>query len=434
MPDKEHTQIEFINSRSLPVRLGLFALIFAALIFGWFAIRWQLGIMFADMTNPTDPNAKNVAQLAYSFAPSDPLATWLFAATDETVLTPETGEPSLEKYEEAVRLAPYDFRWWVELGRAREQIEAYESAEAAYLRAVELAPAYTYPHWHLGNFYLRQNRSEEAFSEFKKAAQNNLRYRQQVFSIAWDFYERDKARLEAIAGELPDAKVGLAQFYASKELPEDSLRVWNTLTAEEKKQNEAVARLVAQILWDKQKYRSAVEFVRETGIEPQAKAETVQNGGFEEKIEAKPETVYFDWKISTVEKMNVKLDPYQKHDGRRSLKVTFSGFSAPQLSNIFQIVTVEPGKNYRLSFWLKTEELKSAGTPVVEILDSKESRLVAASKPFPTGTNDWQEITIDFTAPETAEAVFVRTARAYCGENCPIIGSFWYDDFKLERR
>ena len=81
-----------------------------------------------------------------------------------------------------------------------------------------------------------------------------------------------------------------------------------------------IAKLVAQILWDKQRFKSAVEFVRETGIEPQSKAETVQNGGFEEKIEAKPETVYFDWKISPVEKMNVKLDPYQKHDGRRSLK------------------------------------------------------------------------------------------------------------------
>lgn len=433
VPENTQSQIEFLDSRRLPVRIGLLVMIGAAIVFGWFAIRWQVGNMLAELTLPTEPNAKDIGQIAQSLAPGDPLATWLAASTEKDIFTPEEIESSLEKYEETVRLSPNDYRWWVELGRAREQSSTTESAEAAYRRAVEIAPSYTYPHWQLGNFYLRQNRSEEAFAELKKAAQNNYRFRQQVYSIAWDFYEQDKARLEAIAGEFSDAKVGLAQFYAGKELPEDSLRIWNTLTAEEKKQNDVIAKLVAQILWDKQKFRSAVEFVRETGIEPKAKAETVQNGGFEEKIE-KPEAVYFDWKISPVEKMDVKLDPYQKHDGRRSLKVTFSGFSAPQFNNIFQIVTVKPGENYRLEFWLKTEGLKSAGPPVVEILESKESRLVAASKPFPTGTNDWQEIMIDFTVPDDAEAVFVRTSRAYCGDSCPIVGTFWYDDFKIERR
>jgi Flp pilus assembly protein TadD len=415
------------------VRVALLAMILAALVFGWFAVRWQLGNMLAELTVSTDPNAKDIGQLAQSLAPGDPLATWLVASTEKDVFTPEKIESSLAKYEETVRLSPYDYRWWVELGRAREQSTTPELAEAAYLRAVELAPTYTYPHWQLGNFYLRQNRSEEAFTELKKAAQNNLRFRQQVYSIAWDFYEQDKARLEAIAGEFSDAKVGLAQFYASKGMAEDSLRIWNTLSEEEKKQNDVIAKLVAQILWDNKRFRSAVEFVRETGIEPEAKAEAVQNGGFEAAI-GKPEATYFGWKISPVEKMTVQLDASQKREGRRSLRVNFSGFSAPQLNNIFQIAAVEPGANYRLRFWLKTEDLKSAGPPVVEILDSKDSRLLAASKPFPTGTNDWQEVTIDFTAAEEAEGIFIRTARAYCGDVCPIIGTIWYDDFRLEKR
>lgn len=415
------------------MRVALLAMILAALVFGWFAVRWQLGNMLAELTVSTDPNAKDIGQLAQSLAPGDPLATWLVASTEKDVFTPEKIESSLAKYEETVRLSPYDYRWWVELGRAREQSTTPELAEAAYLRAVELAPTYTYPHWQLGNFYLRQNRSEEAFTELKKAAQNNLRFRQQVYSIAWDFYEQDKARLEAIAGEFSDAKVGLAQFYASKGMAEDSLRIWNTLSEEEKKQNDVIAKLVAQILWDNKRFRSAVEFVRETGIEPEAKAEAVQNGGFEAAI-GKPEATYFGWKISPVEKMTVQLDASQKREGRRSLRVNFSGFSAPQLNNIFQIAAVEPGANYRLRFWLKTEDLKSAGPPVVEILDSKDSRLLAASKPFPTGTNDWQEVTIDFTAAEEAEGIFIRTARAYCGDVCPIIGTVWYDDFRLEKR
>lgn len=433
MPDEKQIQIEFLDARSTLVKVGLIAMILVAVVFGWFAIRWQIGNMLAEMTIPGEPNAKQIGQLAQNLASGDPLATWLAASTEKDVFTPEKIESSLEKFEDTVRLAPNDYRWWVELGRAREQSSMSESAESAYLRAVELAPTYTYPHWQLGNFYLRQNRSEEAFAELKKAAQNNLRFRQQVYSIAWDFYDKDKNRIEAIAGEFSDAKVGLAQFYAARQMPEDSLRIWNTLTPEEKQQNESVAKLVAQILWNEQKYRSAVEFVRETGLEPSAKGETIQNGSFEDAV-GKPEETYFGWKISNEEKLGVQLDAAQKHDGRRSLKVRFSGYSVPQIGNILQIVSVAPKTNYRLSFWLKTEDLKSAGPPVLQILDSKESRLIADSKPFPTGTNEWQEIKIDFTTPDNAEGIFVRTGRAYCGDSCPIVGSFWYDDFKLEKR
>lgn len=433
MPDKNQRQIEFLDTRTASVKIGLIAMILFAIVFGWFSIRWQIGNMLAELTVPTEPNAKQIGQLSHQLAPGDPLATWLTASTEKDVFTPEKIENSLGKYEDTVRLAPNDYRWWVELGRAREQSSSPESAESAYLRAIELAPTYTYPHWQLGNFYLRQNRGEEAFAELKKAAQNNLRFRQQVYSIAWDYYDKDKTRVEAIAGEFSDAKVGLAQFYASKKMPEDSLRMWQTLTEEEKKQNETIAKTVAQILWNEQKYLSAVEFVRETGLEPTAKAETIENGSFEDAI-GKPEETYFGWKISNEEKLAIQLDPAQKREGRRSLRVKFNGYSAPQTGNVFQIVPVNPKTKYRLSFWLKTEELKSAGPPLLQILDSKESRLIADSKPFPTGTNDWQEIKIDFETPEEAEGIFIRTGRSYCGDSCPIVGGFWYDDFKLERR
>ena len=429
MPEKNQTQIEFLDARRLPVRIGLIAAILAAIVFGWFAIRWQLGNMLAELTVPTEANAKNIGLVAQRFAPGDALATWLVASTE----TSEKPETSLADFEKTVRLAPYDYRWWVELGRAREQSAAVESSEAAYLRAVRLAPEYSYPHWQLGNFYLRRERSEEAFAELKKAAQNNVIYRQQVFSIAWDFYDQDTAKIEEIAGNFPDAKVGLAQFYAVKQRAADSLRVWNTLTDEEKQKNQAVGKLVAQILFDKKHFRSAVEFVSQLGIEPKAEAEAVQNGGFEDAIGTQDAT-YFGWKVSTVEKMNVNLDASHKHGGNRSLRVSFNGFSNAQLHNVLQIVTVEPGGNYRLRFWLKTEDLRSGGTPVLEILEANESRIIASSKPFPSGSNDWQEIVIEFTADKDSEAVFIRTARAYCGDACPIYGAIWYDDFKLEKR
>lgn len=432
MSNQNQAQIETLDTRRLSVRIGLIAMIIFAMAFGWFAIRWQLGNMIAELTSPAEPNAKELAALARSFAPSDSLTSWLAANTKRGGLTGENAENPLEDFIQTVRLSPFDYRWWIELGRGYEQAENIAMAEQSYLKAIEVAPAYTYPRWQLGNFYLRQNRSEEAFSELKNAAQKNAVYRQQVFSILWDYYGQDTARLEQIAGDLPEVKTGLVQFYAARGRAEDSLRIWNTISDEEKREGLPIARVVAQSLYEKGFYRTAVGFVGGLGIE-KAKPETIQNGGFEDPISF-TDYIYFGWKFSQAEKIDINLDGAQKREGIRSLRVTFNGYSNPQLSNIYQIITVNPGENYILSFWLKTENLKSAGTPVLDVLNTKDNKIIATSKPFPAGTNDWQEFRIEFTAPSDAEAVYIRTARVFCGDACPLVGTFWYDDFRLEKK
>lgn len=422
----DKAQIEILDSRRLPVRIAIGAAIIFALAFGWFAVRWQLGDMLATLTSPADPNAQAAAALAVKLAPRDPLTNWLAASTKNEISS------SVKDFETVIQYSPYDFRWWVELGRAYEQLENNEEAEKAYLRAVELAPAYSYPRWQLGNFYLRQNRSDEAFDELKKAAETNPVYRDQIFSLAWDFYNQDTARLEQIAGDSAAVKAGLARFYAAKERADDSLKIWNTLSEEEKRANVAYAQVIAQAFYEKRFYRQAIEFYRGLGIEPDAKAETILNAGFEKPI-GDIKTTYFGWKVLPTEKMDVKLDPTKKHEGNRSLRVSFNGYSAATLYNITQIIVVEPSAKYRLTFWLRTENLKSGGTPKLEVANAKDGGSIATSAPFQNGTNDWQQVKVEFTAPENAEAVIVRTIRDFCGEGCPIFGTIWYDDFKLEK-
>lgn len=428
----DQNQIEILDARRAPVRVGLAAAVLLALVFGWFAARWQFGDMLGELTNANDPNAKEIGALAVRLAPGDPRANWLLAGTRKNLFAPDAIIETAKSFETVARLAPNDYRWWIELGRAREQSEQFGAAEAAYRRALELSPNYTYTHWQTGNFYLRQNRSDEAFAELKKAAANNSPYRDQVFSIAWDYYDKDTARLDAIAGDAPNVRAGLARFYAGKERAADSLRIWNTLSAEEKETNAPTARTIALAFYDKKFYRYALEFVRSLGIEPEARFEFVQNGGFEQPIGDVKET-YFGWKRLPVDKIEVRLDPTQKHEGSRSLRVAFSGYAEPSLYNIYQYVAVEASANYRLTFWVRTENLKSGGTPAIEIYNANEDKTIVTSEAFPTGTNDWQQVELKFAAPPNIQAVSIRTARQFCGANCPIFGSVWYDDFKLER-
>ncbi len=432
MSDKQTEQIKILDARQMSVRAAVGFVILLTLAFGWFAVRWQIGNMLAELTAPTDPNAKEIAALALRFSPGDPMANWLLAGTRRNIFTPEGVTETAKSYETIARISPNDYRWWTELGRAREQAEQDDAAEAAYRRAVEIAPHYVYPRWQLGNFFLRQNRSDEAFAELKKTAASDSVYRNQVFSIVWDYYEKDTARLEEIAGDSSSIRAGLAKFYASKQRAEDSLRVWNTLSDEEKSANTAIAKVIAEAFYEKRIFRQSQEFIRELGIEPEARFETVQNGGFESPFGTLKQT-YFGWKVVPQEKLEVKFDPSQKHEGRRGLRVSFSGYSEPNLYNIYQYVTVQVAAKYRLTFWLRTENLKSGGTPALEIYNAADDKMIVQSEAFPTGTTDWQQVTLDFTAPANTEAVAIRTIRTFCGAECPIIGTIWYDDFKLEK-
>ncbi len=425
LEDKE--QIYILDTRSLPVRIGLVILIILALAFAWFSVRWQFGNLLADETSPNEPGADKISEIAKSFAPNDPLTNWLAASVKK-----ETNFEYTEGFEDVVKLAPNDYRWWIQLGRANEQAGKTSEAEKALKRAVELAPNYTFPHWQIGNFYLRQDRADEAFTEMKKASANNTVYRDQVFSIAWDYYENDSEKLESIAGNSPEIRASLAKFYATKEYPEKSLRMWNTLDPQQKRQNEQIARLIAQSLYDKKFLLTAVEFLNQLGIEKGARAESVYNGGFEQNI-SDSKFIYFGWNEVPTERIKVQYSSTRKKEGKRSLQVTFTGFDKLEVNNIYQTIAVKPSTKYRLGFWLKTENLKSAGLPRLDILSTKDHQIIATSEPFPGGTNDWQEIKIDFTVPAETEGVYIRTSRNYCGEKCPIFGTFWLDDFKLTK-
>ncbi|HXG83441.1 MAG TPA: hypothetical protein VNI84_05370, partial [Pyrinomonadaceae bacterium] len=246
MPETHQSQIRVLDSRSPIVRAAIAVALIFVLIFGWTAIRWQLGNMLAELTSPVESGAKNVARIAVDFAPNDPSANWLFVNTHNSGIN-----AAAINLERVVKLSPADFRWWIEYGRDREQAGDVGKAEKALQKAVELAPNYTFPRWHLGNFYLRRNRSDEAFLELAKAAESSSIYREQVFSIAWEYFERDTVRLEQIAGSAPESRAGLAKFYAGKGRAEDSLRVWNTLSEEEKQANASGARIIAQALYEK---------------------------------------------------------------------------------------------------------------------------------------------------------------------------------------
>ena len=234
MPEKTSDQLILIDSRSVAARAALVFVVAAALFGAFTVVRWQIGRMLVETASPSDRNFQAVADYAAALAPRDPQAIWIAAQARRNGFFAEESQNAVSEQERALRLSSNDYRFWLDLARTREQAGEREAAEAALRQAVELAPNYAFPRWLLGNFLLRTGRRDQAFAEFRRVAEIHSTLRQQVFYLAWENLGENTAQIETAVGDAPQIRAALAPFYAAKGKPQDAIRVWQSLTPEQK--------------------------------------------------------------------------------------------------------------------------------------------------------------------------------------------------------
>lgn len=429
-----------IETKSAAVRSALILTAAALVAFGWFSVRWQFGSMLGETTSLADPGASEIAVAAKQLSPYDPFVSWLLASVTYDVSKPESIDDHVKAMEDVVRLAPFDDRWWIELGRAYEQAGDPARAEKAFLRAVELAPAYTYPRWQFGNFLIRAGRVDEAFREFKLSAESSSVYRDQVFAVAWDYFDRDPAKMDELAAGSPEMLAGLTRFYAAREKAEEAFAAWVKMTPDEREGHGQIGALVARALFEKRYYRTAAEFVQTLGTEPEVRIGGLVNGGFESELSARPDAL-FTWYVVKRDKVEVRQDQIVRKSGQRSLRMNFKGFAGAEFANLFQYFAVDGGASYRLRFLFRTEDIKTqspltvevSGVPSLLLRKTEVSPGVLGQFELPRGSGDWQEAVVEFVAPEGCEGLQVRVNRNPCGDGCPLYGTLWLDDMSVER-
>ncbi|MGH9948599.1 MAG: tetratricopeptide repeat protein, partial [Pyrinomonadaceae bacterium] len=267
------------KTKSTKHRIAVIAAIVGLCFFGWFGVRTQIGNMLGELTSPSREDAGDVADVAIRFAPNDPQPRWLAAMVYKKSFESEDVERSVASLEAAVRRTPNDYRMWTELARGYEQSERYSEAEAALRRSIKLAPNYAIPHWQLGNFLLRQDRIDEAKAELKLTTQTSSAFRDQVYSLAWDFFGKDTSQVEELAADTADARANLALFYTQRDRGGDALRIWNTLSPEQKQYYNVIAHKMAWYLYGIGSVRESLIIARDVGIANGVADETVNNGG-----------------------------------------------------------------------------------------------------------------------------------------------------------
>jgi cytochrome c-type biogenesis protein CcmH/NrfG len=330
-------------------------------------------------------------------------------------------EMALSELRRAVRLSPFDYRYWLELGRAAENQGDAAAAALALDRARTLAPGYFETHWTWANFKLRNGETEDAIAAFHHAlliSENrpgvtNGRAALNVYDALAQALGLDPEMLRRVAPADENAQSYLAYYYATRGALGPAMEIFRRLTL---RRDSARQELITELLRCAEaagQYDVAGEVwngLREmAGVADQDGRDNnlIENGGFERipLSEEYPQLLGsglgFDWLMPRHAEVAVRRDDERPHTGQRALLVSFEMGMTTPFANLAQVVRVEPGRRYRLSFYVRASNVPSE-PPSIEITDAKNPDGITHRLGLPREAGDWQEQTLDFTTlPET---------------------------------
>lgn len=419
--------IKTVNIDSTAKRGMLILAAFICLISVFFTAKWCLGYTIA-----TRVEYKEIADLTTSLAPSDPQTHYASAVLFEKTFLPDDLQKSLAEYEKAAGLAPWDFRLWLALGKARGTIGDPVGAEKALRRALELAPNYSEVHWTLGNNFLRQGRLEEGFAKIRQAADGDVKYAIPAVTIAWQILDADTAKVRQNLGDEPKMNAALSLFLIQQARYDEAFEIWSDLPDDLaatafRAQSEQIYNALAGV----KKYRYALQIKArlEQSENKLYAVGKITNGGFENNVKQEKAGLY-EWQIGDGHQPLIGFDDQVKHGGNLSLVIIFNSPDGRDFRPVSQLAAVQKSKAYRFETFYKAE-LKSSATLRWEIADALDGKILATSEAISTNAG-WTKIGLDFSTSPDAEAVIIRLARVVCGSTiCPITGKVWFDDFTL---
>ena len=426
-----------INVRNPLVRVLLILLLLVAAVWSYFVVRWYSGNTFAEYFN-TETNSLEIAQRAASMGPDDPMTHWRMGQVLQEVFSLEQQAKAIAEYERAVSLSPQDYRYWTTLGTAYEQVGEAAKAEHALKRAVELAPAYAYPRWYLGNLFVRNGRYDEAFAELRLASIAEPEFQPQVFNLAWQIHGDDAQAVKKAIGENSATQAQFAVYLIGLRQIDEGLKFWNEMSIEDRRANLASGQSIIASLKNEHRYHDALKVWNDIANE-QLRTEVgrIFDSSFEEAGSYGLD-MPFGWQDRAAPQVAIDVDANKSQKGGRSLHWIFQVRTNVGPVQVAQLVPIEPQTEYEFEGYVSTDKLESGSTPQIDIVDPVDEKTIMSSPVAPRGTNNWNRISLTFKTGEKAEAVIVRIVRNSCVSEqtpiCPIFGSVWYDNFSIKRR
>jgi len=339
---------------------------------------------------------------------------------------------AVENLRAAARLNPYVARYWMDLALAYRFRGDLEGEQQAIERALRAEPTTPDVAWQAANLYVVRGSLEKALPQLRIVIQNQTSLISPAINLGWRATGHDvKRMLDEVLPPVADAYLALLALLMEEKETAAAAAVWERLVRLQLPFPPASAfpyldYLIAQRrpadAFEAWKALLALNPALPAYLEP-AGGNLVVNGGFDEDVL----NGGFDWRIRNLPDVKLEMDSGVFHSGRRALAVSFLGLPVPD-AGVFQYVVVKPNTSYRLSGFLKAENLESASGPRLVLEDPYNSQVYASSDEV-LGSTTWKALSADFrTGPET-QVLVLKIARL---PSEPLIkGSLRVDDVSI---
>jgi tetratricopeptide (TPR) repeat protein len=329
----------------------------------------------------------------------------------------------------ALSLSPHNYTFHILLATLKESNGDAQAAEESLREALKLAPNKTEAHWQLANLLLRAGRLGQAAGEFRASCAMNQKLLPVTLAMMWRASGGMPEALEAVTPADAKSKLALANFLLKQSRAEDAANVFGR-----------IERNARMLMPETGEFINALAISNHPGLARDLWIDVagggvkerplIWNGGFESDI-AKG-FAQFDWRIDRSDYAKIKIAAGQAHGGSRALRVDFTGRDTTRLtSEVRQLTTLNPGARYRVECYAKAENLVTTEGPQIAVT-TREGNPIAASEPVAIAQTGWQQLTLEFTAPQATAAFYVTVRRKpKFSYDEPTRGTVWFDDFTL---
>jgi tetratricopeptide (TPR) repeat protein len=406
---------------SRPVRIGIaaFTLVAFAAYVCVVSSLWRADVL-------QDQRARASLEAAARLQPWNAQTQWLLGRY--FLNGPQDYPSALEFLQRAVKLDPYEGRYWIDLAVVHEvRGEANESQEALQ-RALQVEPTSTEIAWETANFYLAQNDTNRALPLFRVALQHAPQNTVAILSLCWRATNNVSQIVSQALPTQPAPYFDFLKILTGQNQSSSANELWQDLIAQKFRFPVGEAFPYFDYLIQPQQIDQAKKVWTDlTTLHPELPGDTASNLVHDGGFEAEFLNGGFGWRSRQTGQISVLLDTSEVHTGTRSLRLGFAGPAVADVG-VYEYVPVQPSTAYKLSAFVKTEKLTTASGPRLAVEDFSTKEMLGTTNEF-LDTSGWRLRTAEFVTRTDTHLVTIRILRI--PGNPLIKGTFWLDDVEL---
>ena len=403
-----------------------FVVLFFTLVLGYTVVNQWRGMVFSQETL----SKENLLRAVRS-DPANPDPFYKLGVLQQWNFQQAELVESSQYLQKAIEKNPLEQEYWLNLAKVLQRMGEMEHFEEALEKAVLTFPTGYKGRWTAGNLLLQAGSLEKAFSHFSYI----LTYYPNQSGLVYDVCERvvddPGVILDRLVPKEPRAlNQYLEHLYESGD-KETAKKAWERKVSLGYGMEREEALKHIDFLIFQREFQDAFQLwkveLQEEGRPIPSDHDLITDGGFEQD---KGFGRGFDWRVGKAAGAEISYDPSAAYQGKRALKIVFTGKENIDFHQVFQYVPLKSDTEYILKAYMKTKGITTRSGLKIEVSGINQGTY-QVSEPL-IGDNDWKEMVASFRTSANSPGGLVRIKRERADKFDRLIsGTVWIDNVQL---